>query len=183
LKAEVKVGDVVQAGVMISNSELGYGAVQVLPFFKRLVCSNGMAVPEKDTAIRRAHLGGRQLSDEPFRKLLIDGERKQASAAIWKAVGDSVGAVLDGSRFKNLVERMQAANRMLLSEEADKLVEQFGARFGLTQHEQKAVIEHYERDGERTLWGIANAVTRTANDLEDYGRATELETVGGRMLQ
>jgi hypothetical protein len=183
LKADVKVGDVVQAGVMISNSELGFGAIRVQHFLKRLVCLNGMIVPEKETELRRPHLGVRQKSEQPFYKMFENGDRKEATAAIWNKVGEAVGAVLDGARFQELVERMQAAEKLALKAETDKLVERVGERFGLLQSERQTVMQHYEREGERTLWGLANAVTRTANDLEDYERATELETMGGRIVQ
>ena len=44
LQDEVRPGDVVQAGVSISNSETGRGAVNVCPMLYRLVCTNGMTV-------------------------------------------------------------------------------------------------------------------------------------------
>ena len=36
LQREVNKGDVVESGVIISNSEVGYGAVNVSPFIKKL---------------------------------------------------------------------------------------------------------------------------------------------------
>jgi hypothetical protein len=39
LQDEVRPGDVVQAGVSISNSETGRGAVSVCPLVYRLVCT------------------------------------------------------------------------------------------------------------------------------------------------
>ena len=44
LEAEVAPGDLVQAGVVISNSEVGLGAVSVQPLVYRLVCSNNSDV-------------------------------------------------------------------------------------------------------------------------------------------
>ena len=44
LEMEVTKGDVVQAGVVISNSEVGLGAVSVQPLVYRLACTNGMIV-------------------------------------------------------------------------------------------------------------------------------------------
>ena len=46
LQAEVSPGDIVQAGVIISNSEVGLGSVSIQPLIYRLVCSNGMVVNE-----------------------------------------------------------------------------------------------------------------------------------------
>ena len=42
LKTEVVPGDVVQAGFVISNSEIGLGALKVEPLVYRLICKNGM---------------------------------------------------------------------------------------------------------------------------------------------
>ena len=39
-------GDVVHFGLQISNSEIGLGQVEVSPFLKRLVCTNGMTATE-----------------------------------------------------------------------------------------------------------------------------------------
>ena len=55
LQAEVSPGDIVQAGVIISNSEVGLGSVSIQPLIYRLVCSNGMVVNE--AAARRNHVG------------------------------------------------------------------------------------------------------------------------------
>jgi hypothetical protein len=39
LKGDVKVGDTVEGGLMVSNSEVGYGNITVAPFIHRLVCT------------------------------------------------------------------------------------------------------------------------------------------------
>ena len=55
LEAEVVPGDIVQSGVIISNSEVGLGSVNIQPLVYRLVCSNGMVVNDAQT--RRTHIG------------------------------------------------------------------------------------------------------------------------------
>ena len=55
LEMAVVPGDYVQAGVVISNSEVGLGAVSVQPLVYRLVCSNGLCV--NDFGERKAHVG------------------------------------------------------------------------------------------------------------------------------
>lgn len=42
MKAEITEGDIVQAGFVVSNSEIGLGALKVEPLVYRLVCKNGM---------------------------------------------------------------------------------------------------------------------------------------------
>ena len=57
LEMEVRKGDIVQAGVMISNSEVGLGAVSIQPLVYRLVCTNGLIVGARIAAINIRHMG------------------------------------------------------------------------------------------------------------------------------
>ena len=59
---EVAPGDVVQAGVVVSNSEVGCGMLSVQPLAFRLVCSNGLIA--SDRMLRKTHVG-RPLDAEP----------------------------------------------------------------------------------------------------------------------
>jgi hypothetical protein len=36
--------------------------------------------------------------------------------------------------------------------------------------------------GDLSVWGLANAVTRVAQDARTFDRSTDLETVGGQLL-
>ena len=55
LKAEVAVGDVVQAGFVVSNSEVGLGSLKVEPLIFRLICKNGLIC--KDYSQKKYHVG------------------------------------------------------------------------------------------------------------------------------
>lgn len=59
LEMAVVPGDYVQAGVVISNSEVGLGAVSVQPLVYRLVCSNGMCVQDFGDRPRTCWQGGK----------------------------------------------------------------------------------------------------------------------------
>ena len=61
LKFEMAPGDIVQAGIAISNSEVGQGTLSVQPLLFRLVCRNGLIVA--DRALRKTHVG-RALAQE-----------------------------------------------------------------------------------------------------------------------
>jgi hypothetical protein len=45
IEAAISVGDVVQAGFVLSNGELGNGSISVESYILRLVCLNGLALP------------------------------------------------------------------------------------------------------------------------------------------
>jgi hypothetical protein len=65
LEAEVQKGDIVQAGIVISNSEVGLGSVSVMPLVYRLACLNGMIVND---------LGKRKYHEEFLRPFFDPGE-------------------------------------------------------------------------------------------------------------
>jgi hypothetical protein len=56
-------------------------------------------------------------------------------------------------------------------------------RLTLTDDEKSSVLGHLILGGDVSAWGLANAVTRTAEDLADYDRAIELEAAGGRVIE
>ncbi len=60
LRTEIVPGDVVQAGFVISNSEIGLGALKVEPLVYRLVCRNGLIC--KELAHKKYH-AGKQVED------------------------------------------------------------------------------------------------------------------------
>ena len=64
LKEEVSTGDVVQAGFVISNSEVGLGSVKVEPLIYRLVCKNGLIL--KDYTQKKYHVGKQVDGDSAY---------------------------------------------------------------------------------------------------------------------
>src|SRR6187549_3813048 len=52
---EIAPGDVVQAGIVITNSEVGQGTLSVQPLVYRLVCRNGLIA--SDRALHKTHIG------------------------------------------------------------------------------------------------------------------------------
>ena len=104
--AEVKVGDVVQAGVIVTNSEVGSGSVNVKPLIFRLVCSNGMVA--QDGAIRKYHVGRTNEANEDFsiyRNETIIADDK----AFLMKLEDSVKAAVSQASFNRIVGQMREA--------------------------------------------------------------------------
>ena len=44
-------------------------------------------------------------------------------------------------------------------------------------------LQHLLQGGEMSKWGLANAVTRTAEDASEYDRATEMEALGWNIVK
>ena len=180
LQAEVVPGDIVQAGVIISNSETGLGAVNIQPLVYRLVCSNGMVV--NDARTRRHHVGRVASSDEDF--LLYSQETLAADdhAFILK-IQDTVRAAVDEAKFARVIDKMrEGSEAQLNTAKIPDIVKMTGSNFGITELESEGVLQRLIESGDFTLYGLANAVTRYSQDVENYDRATKLEEVGYNVL-
>jgi hypothetical protein len=180
LQTEVSVGDVVQAGVMISNSEVGEGSVSIQPLILRLVCMNGMVV--NDAGIRRRHVGRANATDENF---LLYSDRTLAAEdhAFMLKIQDTVEAAVDEARFGQVVGLMRdAAQARITTTDIPAVVKLASKDFKLTEGEGEGVLNRFVEDRNYTLYGLANAVTRFSQDVDSYDRATELESIGYNIL-
>lgn len=97
LKAEVSVGDVVQAGFVISNSEVGLGSVKVEPLIYRLVCKNGLIM--KDYSQKKYHVG-KQIEGDSAYELYSDAALQADDKAFFMKVEDTVRAAADETKFR-----------------------------------------------------------------------------------
>lgn len=179
LKAEVDVGDVVEAGFVISNSEVGLGSLKVEPLIYRLVCRNGLIC--KDHAQKRYHVGRQVEGGDDAYELYSDETLKQDDKAFFMKVQDTVRCAVDEAKFNLVVSRMRDAKKIPLEHDPVKSVEVLADRFSLTQNERGDVLRQLFMGGDLTRYGLLNAVT-AASKLADYDRATELERIGGEIL-
>jgi len=177
---EVKVGDAVQSGVLITNSEIGSGAFQVMPFWMRLWCLNGCASMVKGAGMRRAHLG-KKIEGNGAIEYKQDTIAAAAQAALLEC-RDAVSTFADPKYFQGFVERLKESTETVSAERPVKAVEVLGKVIGLNESEQESILERFIREGDYTKYGMLNAVTNLANDTESYDRASELELAGGRVL-
>ena len=180
LTAEVVPGDIVQAGVVISNSETGQGAVCVQPLIFRLVCSNGMVVNEART--RRNHIGRVSSADE---NLLIYSEAtlEADDKAFIMKLQDTVRAAVDEARFAKVLDKLRESKQAKLNTaDIPGVVKLASASLHLTDAESDGVFNQLIQDADYTLYGLANAVTRYSQDVADYDRASKLEEVGYQII-
>ena len=182
LTGEVRLGDVVQAGIVISNSETGLGAVNVQPLVYRLACLNGMVVNDSRVSTRRNHVGRANSTDENF-ALYSQETLDQDGKAFMMKVQDTVRAAVDEARFARVLDTMKESTQAKLdTSDVPALVKLTSSNFGLTETEGKGVLQHLLEDADYTLYGLANAVTRYSQDVEDYDRASKLEAIGYNVM-
>ena len=181
LKAEVSPGDVVQAGFVVSNSEVGLGSLRVEPLVYRLVCKNGLIC--KDFAQKKYHVGRQaEGSEDTAYEIYSDETLRQDDKAFFMKVKDTVQCAIDEAKFEMAVGRMRDAMNIPLEHAPVKEVELLADRFLLTQAERGNVLRQLFIGGDSSRYGLVNAVTAASKICKDYERATELERIGGEIL-
>jgi hypothetical protein len=180
LKAEITIGDVVQAGIVISNSEVGLGSLKVEPLLYRLVCKNGLIV--KDYARKRYHVGKQIESDDSAYEIFSDETLAQDDKAFFMKVQDTVRTAIDEVKFNLSVEKLRATMYESTGPDPVKAIEVLADQYILNQNERGSILRHFIIGGDNSKYGLINAVTRASQDIEDYARATDLERLGGELL-
>jgi hypothetical protein len=182
LKGEIKPGDEVRMGLIISNSETGNGSLSIFPFSDRLVCANGAV--HTSMGQRRAHLG-RALggADENVTEYISDEAKQAEDRAFFLKARDVVKAILSGDVLQRLLADMRASAEDKLEGDPEKVVEVVGRNVGLSETERVSVLRNLI-DGKvgMSRWGLANAITAAAHTSDDFDRAVELQTIGGRYM-
>lgn len=180
LEAEVVPGDIVQSGIIISNSEVGLGSVSIQPLVYRLVCSNGMVVNDAQT--RRNHVGRVNEASENY-QLYSEKTLEADDKAFAMKIQDTVRAVVDEVRFTRVVNMMREAKDAPMNTAAvPDIVKLVSKDFHITDDESSGVLQRLIEGNDLTLYGLSNAVTRHSQDVKDYDRATALEGIGYNIL-
>ena len=181
MKAEVAVGDAVQAGFVVSNSEVGLGSLRVEPLVYRLVCKNGLIC--KDYSQRKYHVG-RQIeeSDDAAYELYRDETLQEADKTFFMMAQDIVRVAADEAKFQLAINRMREAMHIPLEHEPVQEVELLADKFQLTKPERGDVLRQLFLSEDNSRYGLMNAVTAASKICTDYERATELERIGGEIL-
>lgn len=169
-------------GLIISNSETGNGSLSIFPFSDRLVCANGAV--HTSMGQRRAHLG-RALggADENVTEYISDEAKQAEDRAFFLKARDVVKAILSGDVLQRLLADMRASAEDKLEGDPEKVVEVVGRNVGLSETERVSVLRNLI-DGKvgMSRWGLANAITAAAHTSDDFDRAVELQTIGGRYM-
>jgi hypothetical protein len=180
IEFEIQPGDVVQAGVVISNSEIGHGSLSVQPLVYRLVCRNGLIAP--DRAMRKAHVGRLQEASTEEITIFRDDTLAAEDKAFYLKVRDVVQAAVSQASFEQTAVKMRATLGIKLTGDPVKAVEVLATRYLLNEQERSGVLRSLIAESDLSGYGLVNAVTGYAQEVDNYDRATELEQLGGRLL-
>jgi hypothetical protein len=163
--AEVRPGDRIHGGVAVRTHDT---EIHVHPYTFRVVCTNGAiaACATDSRVVERVDLA----APTP----MINAVLEEFRAAVR---GCAAPAALDGT-----VSAMRAATQR----EADMLLHILpllpqmppGVRASIL----RMIVRRFDAEGDRSVFGLVNAVTSVARDTTDPGTRWRLEELGGGML-
>lgn len=175
--------DTVSPAIIISNSEVGLGQLSVESGVFTKVCTNLAAIA--GAGMKKRHVGAKNgLGDgEAIRHLLSDETKRATDRAVWMQVRDVVKGAFEEARFKAHCDKLAGLSEQRIEGDPVKVIELSSKKLGITEQESKGVLRHLIEGGDLTRYGLFNAITRTAQDLESYDRASEFERLGGQVIE
>ena len=181
VRAEVQVGEIVEAGIEFRNGEIGNSRFEAWPFMYKLTCKNGARF--ETGGFKKLHIGARaDVSDEVY-EMLTDETIRIDDQAFMLKVRDMVAATLEQRSFNKLVDKARQATQQKITGNPAAAVQVLGDSFDMNDDERGSILRHLIEGGDLSKWGVANAVTRAAQDLESYDRSDEFEGFGGKIIE
>lgn len=168
------------AAIVISNSEVGDGTLRVEPSVFTTWCTN-LAVMQQ-AAMKKYHVGRAHEADASW-EVFRDSTRQADDRAFWLKVADVTMAAFREDLFRQAIDSIRVAGSTpITSDDLPAVVESAVEVLALPERASAGVLKHLAAGGDLTKWGLSSAVTRLANDSEDYELATDLERAGGKIL-
>lgn len=167
--------DICYPGGCLTNSEVGAGNTEYSFFLYRQVCLNGMM---GQSVVKKMHLGAK--IDENFLSLGTQALTHQAFRA---QMYDLISYTASVECIEKQKQEYLKAKESKKIEHPQKTIEKISSTFVMSDAEGETILKHLSFGGDFSQWGLANAVTRTAQDATNYDRATELERIGGKIIE
>ncbi len=171
LGRNLDVGDCVNAGLFMQNSERGAFATIACERVFRVACQNGALVECEAT---------QSLQITPSKQMHVAGTQrwqKKMPEVIARSFS-AEGLDIDLARFRATIERMLVTPyEFLCNLEAQRLI---------SADEHSSIQAFFDEAADFSLYGLINAVTRVAHRLrqsDSWTRAFEIERLGGEILR
>jgi hypothetical protein len=175
------VGEAVQAGIVISNSEVGLHSFRVELFLFILSCTNG-AIREHD-GMRKYHVGKKTQELESAFEVFADDTKKTSDKALMLQMRDVVKASFDDVKFADYLKGVSLTADRRIVATPKEVVNQIVEVNGLSEAYGEGILASLLKSGELTQWGLSNAITEFCQTVESYEDSTTMERIGGQVLE
>lgn len=181
-----KIFDTCAPAIILSNSEVGFGRLLVETGVYTSACTN-LALFAKG-GMKRTHVGARHALTEgmdvqDLEAIMSSHTKRKTMEALWLQVRDVIKSAFDEKIITKRLEGIAEAAGRKIEGRVEKVLELVQEKFSLDDSERYNVLRHLIEGGNLTQYGLHAALTRSAQDVEEYDRATELEYAGGAVLE
>ncbi|ACU41593.1 hypothetical protein ALICE_63 [Mycobacterium phage Alice] len=163
----------INAGIKITNSEIGHGAFEVKPFARFQVCMNGAtidAIGQDKVGLRKVHVG-KQLDSGVIN--WSQDTMRAANELVRSQVKDAVGQYLSVDFLQAAVDEWRALAGVEVKRPADT-IKVVADELSWTEAEMDNILNKFTTGGQTHAFGVGQAVTAAVQDITDPDRAHEL---------
>jgi hypothetical protein len=139
------VGDIVQAGVDIVNSEVGYSSLNIAALVWRLVCTNGMRSVTEQSYFSQRHI-----------HVETDTFTNNMSFAIYNGIKSAIGTI----------EKFEALKSFDCTDCMD-MIPVIGEELDIPKYIVEDAQEEWQTEEDSTYYGIVNSFTAAAKRLNN----------------
>lgn len=158
------------AGFVVTNSEVGQGAFNIVPRITWQVCTNGQTMSED--AMRRVHLGAKM--DEGVVRWSAATLRKNLEL-VTSQTTDAVATFMSADYVQAKVDAMARQAGVEITE-PNKVINDVSSRLGFTKTQAAEILSQFIKGGSMTAGGVMQAVTAAAQTISDRDLAYDMES-------
>lgn len=178
LEAEVRVGDIIRAGIVISNSEVGAGRVNIEGLVWRMWCTNGAT---SQSVFARNHVGRKIGGNEEDYQTFQDDTIMSDLTTFRLMLRDILKATISQAWIEKEAEKFRVGTERKI-DEPEAMVQVVRERFDLLESESKRVFRNLCEEKDYTQYGLGNAITALARESDNGDRAYDLQKTGYQVL-
>ncbi len=171
--------EIVNAGIALTNSEIGMGAFDVRSFLWWQWCKNGATA---ESFIRKYHTGRRAGDDEEDYSVYSDKTISLEMKAFQSRLSDIFNHALTDDAFQDVIRKIQATT----DDKAEKpttLIKNVTKRYQLSEENGEKILANMVNEGNLNRYGLLNGITRLAQEVEDADTSYNLERLGSDIIE
>ena len=179
IQADVEIGDTVQAGIIMTNSEVGCGAVDISHIIWRLTCKNGMI---GQSVLNKYHIGRKVGNDIEDYNIFKDDTIKAELISFQKRLRDVLDHTISQSYLESKVAKMRKAVDDKINNVQDT-IKNVTDKYILSDLEESLIINNMINEGSANRWTLANSVTAMSHELLNQDRQYDIEKIGNDIIE
>lgn len=156
-----QVGDTVAGGFTLTNSETGFGSLQLLPRLEILICSNGWT--RSETKMKRTHLGGKM--DDGLVKYSENTHEKNLEL-IMSQMQDFVTEISTIEYLQDWVDHINDKVKEEI-ENPTKVIPAISKELGVKEDDHEDILNYFTKSGDTTINGAVQALNFYAHQQKD----------------